>query len=80
MLLCDPAGRLQNNVNLMKELEKIKRVIEREVPGAPHDTLLVIDATTGQNGMSQAKAFLEATDVSGIVLTQFDGTANGGIV
>ena len=58
VLLCDTAGRLQNKVNLMKELEKIKRVIEREVPGAPHDTLLVIDATTGQNGMSQAKAFL----------------------
>ena len=80
VLLCDTAGRLQNKVNLMKELEKIKRVIEREVPGAPHDTLLVIDATTGQNGMSQAKAFLEATDVSGIVLTKLDGTAKGGIV
>ena len=80
VLLCDTAGRLQNKVNLMKELEKIKRVIEREVPGAPHDTLLVIDATTGQNGMSQAKAFLEATAVSGIVLTKLDGTAKGGIV
>ena len=80
VLLCDTAGRLQNKVNLMKELEKIKRVIEREVPGAPHDTLLVIDATTGQNGMNQAKAFLEATDVSGIVLTKLDGTAKGGIV
>lgn len=80
VLLCDTAGRLQNKVNLMKELEKIKRVIEREVPGAPHDTLLVIDATTGQNGMSQAKAFLEATDVTGIVLTKLDGTAKGGIV
>ena len=80
VLLCDTAGRLQNKVNLMKELEKIKRVIEREVPGAPHDTLLVIDATTGQNGMNQATAFLEATDVSGIVLTKLDGTAKGGIV
>lgn len=80
VLLCDTAGRLQNKVNLMKELEKIKRVIEREVPGAPHETLLVVDATTGQNGMSQAKAFLEATDVSGIVLTKLDGTAKGGIV
>ncbi len=80
VLLCDTAGRLQNKVNLMKELEKIKRVIEREVPGAPHETLLVIDATTGQNGMSQAKAFLDATDVTGIVLTKLDGTAKGGIV
>ncbi|MGL4338090.1 MAG: signal recognition particle-docking protein FtsY [Turicibacter sp.] len=80
VLLCDTAGRLQNKVNLMKELEKIKRVIEREVPGAPHDTLLVIDATTGQNGMSQAKAFLDATDVSGVILTKLDGTAKGGIV
>lgn len=80
VLLCDTAGRLQNKVNLMKELEKIKRVIEREVPGAPHETLLVIDATTGQNGMSQAKAFLDTTDVSGIVLTKLDGTAKGGIV
>lgn len=80
VLLCDTAGRLQNKVNLMKELEKIKRVIEREVPGAPHETLLVVDATTGQNGMNQAKAFLEATDVSGIVLTKLDGTAKGGIV
>ena len=64
----------------MKELEKIKKVISREVEGAPQDTLLVIDATTGQNGLSQAKAFLEATDVSGIVLTKLDGTAKGGIV
>ena len=80
VLLCDTAGRLQNKVNLMAELEKIKRVIKREVPGAPHETLLVIDATTGQNGMSQAKAFLEATNVSGIVLTKLDGTAKGGIV
>ena len=80
VLLCDTAGRLQNKVNLMKELEKIKRVISREVPGAPHETLLVIDATTGQNGMSQAKTFMEVADVSGIVLTKLDGTAKGGIV
>ena len=80
VLLCDTAGRLQNKVNLMKELEKVKRVIEREVPGAPHDTLLVVDATTGQNGLSQAKAFLETTNVSGIILTKLDGTAKGGIV
>ena len=80
VLLCDTAGRLQNKVNLMKELEKIKRVISREVDGAPHETLLVIDATTGQNGMSQAKTFMEVADVSGIVLTKLDGTAKGGIV
>ena len=80
VLLCDTAGRLQTKVNLMKELEKIKRVISREVEGAPQDTLLVIDATTGQNGLNQAKAFIEATEVSGIVLTKLDGTAKGGIV
>lgn len=80
ILLCDTAGRLQNKVNLMKELEKIKRVIEREVPGAPHEVLLVLDATTGQNAMVQAKTFKEATDVTGIVLTKLDGTAKGGIV
>ena len=80
VLLCDTAGRLQTKVNLMKELEKIKRVISKEVEGAPQDTLLVIDATTGQNGLSQAKAFIEATDVSGVVLTKLDGTAKGGIV
>ncbi|MFB6466610.1 signal recognition particle-docking protein FtsY [Cytobacillus sp. Hz8] len=80
ILLCDTAGRLQNKVNLMKELEKVKRVIEREIPGAPHEVLLVLDATTGQNAMIQAKTFKEATDVSGIVLTKLDGTAKGGIV
>jgi fused signal recognition particle receptor len=80
VLLCDTAGRLQNKVNLMKELEKIKRVIEREIPGAPHEVLLVLDATTGQNAMSQAKTFKEATNVTGIVLTKLDGTAKGGIV
>lgn len=80
VVLCDTAGRLQTKVNLMKELEKIKRVISREIDGAPQDTLLVVDATTGQNGLSQAKAFLEATDVTGVVLTKLDGTAKGGIV
>ena len=80
VLLCDTAGRLQTKVNLMTELEKMKKVISREVEGAPQDTLLIIDATTGQNGLSQAKAFIEATDVSGIVLTKLDGTAKGGIV
>ena len=80
VLLCDTAGRLQNKVNLMKELEKVKRVIEREIPGAPHEVLLVLDATTGQNAMTQAKQFSQTTDVSGIVLTKLDGTAKGGIV
>jgi fused signal recognition particle receptor len=80
ILLCDTAGRLQNKVNLMKELEKVKRVIEREVPGAPHEVLLVLDATTGQNALIQAKTFKEATNVSGIVLSKLDGTAKGGIV
>ncbi|WP_349410468.1 signal recognition particle-docking protein FtsY [Pseudalkalibacillus sp. SCS-8] len=80
VLLCDTAGRLQNKVNLMNELEKIKRVIGREIPGAPHEVLLVVDATTGQNAMSQAKTFSQATDVTGLVLTKLDGTAKGGIV
>jgi fused signal recognition particle receptor len=80
ILICDTAGRLQNKVNLMKELEKVKRVIEKEVPGAPHEVLLALDATTGQNALIQAKTFKEATNVSGIVLTKLDGTAKGGIV
>lgn len=80
ILLCDTAGRLQNKVNLMEELHKVFRVIGRELPDAPHETLLVLDATTGQNAMNQAKAFGEATNVSGIVLTKLDGTAKGGIV
>lgn len=80
VLLCDTAGRLQNKVNLMKELEKMHRVISREVVGAPQETLLVIDATTGQNGLSQAEAFLEATKVTGVILTKLDGTSKGGIV
>ena len=80
ILLCDTAGRLQNKVNLMNELAKMKRVLRSVLPDAPHETLLVIDATTGQNGMSQAKAFKEATDVSGVILTKLDGTSKGGIV
>lgn len=80
IVLCDTAGRLQNKTNLMKELEKIHRVISREVEDGPHETLLVIDATTGQNGLSQAKIFDDVTDISGIVLTKLDGTAKGGIV
>lgn len=80
ILLCDTAGRLQNKVNLMNELSKMRRVLQKECPNAPHETLLVIDATTGQNGMSQAKAFKEATDVTGVILTKLDGTSKGGIV
>lgn len=80
VLICDTAGRLQNKVNLMNELSKVKRVIEREIPDAPHEVLLVLDATTGQNALNQARTFSEATDVSGIVLTKLDGTAKGGIV
>lgn len=80
VLICDTAGRLQNKVNLMNELEKMNRIVKREVPDAPHETLLVIDATTGQNGVSQAVEFSKITDVSGLVLTKMDGTAKGGIV
>ncbi len=80
IVLIDTAGRLQNKVNLMKELEKINKVIGNFIENAPHETLLVIDATTGQNGISQAKAFKEATNITGIVLTKMDGTAKGGII
>ncbi len=80
VLICDTAGRLQNKVNLMNELEKMNRVITKEIPGAPHETLLVIDATTGQNGVSQAVEFSKITHVTGIVLTKMDGTSKGGIV
>lgn len=80
MVMIDTAGRLQNKSNLMEELAKINRVIKKVIPDAPHETLLVIDATTGQNGISQAKSFKEITDISGIVLTKLDGTAKGGIV
>ena len=80
IVLIDTAGRLQNKVNLMNELEKINKVINRLIPNAPHETLLVIDAATGQNGILQAQAFKEITNVTGIVLTKMDGTAKGGIV
>ncbi|MFA5526863.1 MAG: signal recognition particle-docking protein FtsY, partial [Acholeplasmataceae bacterium] len=80
VVLIDTAGRLQTKVNLMNELSKMKRVIQKTLPNAPQETLLVIDATTGQNGMRQAEVFKEATDVTGIILTKLDGTAKGGIV
>lgn len=80
VVLIDTAGRLQNKANLMSELEKINKVIGKVLPDAPHETLLVIDATTGQNGISQAKEFKKITDITGIVLTKLDGTAKGGIV
>ncbi|MEY8441208.1 signal recognition particle-docking protein FtsY [Lactobacillaceae bacterium 24-114] len=80
ILFVDTAGRLQNKVNLMKELAKMKRILTREIPDAPHEVLLVLDATTGQNALNQAKLFKESTDVTGIVLTKLDGTARGGIV
>ncbi|WP_338954527.1 signal recognition particle-docking protein FtsY [Spiroplasma endosymbiont of Polydrusus cervinus] len=80
VIIIDTAGRLQNKVNLMSELNKINRIIKREISDAPHETLLVIDGVTGQNGISQAKNFSEVTDVSGVVLTKMDGTAKGGVV
>ena len=80
VVIIDTAGRLHTQVNLMRELEKIRRVVEKQLPGAPHETLLVLDGTTGQNGLRQAEQFRDAVDVSGIVLTKLDGTAKGGIV
>jgi fused signal recognition particle receptor len=80
ILLIDTAGRLHTKVHLVEELKKIRRVIAREQPDAPHETLLVLDATTGQNGLQQARVFKEATDISGIVLTKLDGTAKGGVI
>lgn len=80
IVLIDTAGRLHNKINLMKELEKINKVIGTKINGAPHETLLVIDATTGQNGIMQAQSFKEITNITGIVLTKLDGTAKGGIV
>jgi len=80
VILCDTAGRLHNKANLMNELNKISRVIDRELPDADRETLLVLDATTGQNGLIQAKQFRESAGISGIVLTKLDGTAKGGIV
>jgi fused signal recognition particle receptor len=80
VVIADTAGRLQNRVNLMEELKKMNRIIDREVPGAPHETLLVLDATTGQNAVSQARLFHGAVGLTGIVLTKLDGTAKGGVV
>lgn len=80
ILIIDTAGRLQTKTNLMEELKKVRRVIEREIEGAPHEVLLVLDATTGQNAISQAKIFSQAVNVTGIVLTKLDGTAKGGVV
>lgn len=80
ILFVDTAGRLQNNVNLMQELAKMKRIIQREIPEAPQEVLLVLDATTGQNALQQARLFKDSTDVTGIVLTKLDGTAKGGII
>ena len=80
VVLIDTAGRLQNKDNLMRELEKVNRVIKKIIPASPHETLLVIDATTGQNGISQARSFKQITDITGIILTKLDGTAKGGIV
>ena len=80
VLICDTAGRLHTKKNLMEELKKISRIIDRELPNAKRENLLVLDATTGQNAVSQAKTFSEVTDISGIVLTKLDGTAKGGIV
>ena len=80
VVIIDTAGRLHNKSHLMQELSKIHRVIDKELPGAPHETLLVIDGTTGQNGVSQAAAFLEAAKVTGMVVTKLDGTAKGGVI
>lgn len=80
VIIIDTAGRLQNKTNLMKEISKVRKIIEREIPEAPHEVLLVVDATTGQNAISQARVFQEATSVTGIILTKLDGTAKGGIV
>ena len=80
ILICDTAGRLHNKVNLMQELNKIYRVIQKDVPNGPHEVLLVLDATTGQNALQQAKLFKESAGVTGIILTKLDGTAKGGIV
>jgi fused signal recognition particle receptor len=80
VLILDTAGRLHTKVNLMEELKKVRRVLSREIPGAPHETLLVLDATTGQNALVQARLFRDAVEVSGIALTKLDGTAKGGVV
>jgi len=80
VVLIDTAGRLHNKSHLMQELSKIRRVVEKELPGAPHETLLIIDVTTGQNGVNQAAAFLDAAKITGMVVTKLDGTAKGGVI
>ncbi|HUP48097.1 MAG TPA: signal recognition particle-docking protein FtsY [Thermoanaerobaculia bacterium] len=80
VVLIDTAGRLHNKAHLMQELSKVRRVIEKELPGAPHETLLILDGTTGQNGVTQAAAFLETANVTGMVVTKLDGTAKGGVI
>jgi fused signal recognition particle receptor len=80
VVIVDTAGRLHTKSNLMEELRKVRRVIAREVPGAPHETLLVLDAVTGQNGVVQARAFVDAVEVTGVILSKLDGTAKGGVV
>lgn len=80
VVIIDTAGRLHNKANLMEELKKVRRVIQREIPDAPHEVLLVLDATTGQNALNQARIFREAVDVTGVVLTKLDGTAKGGVI
>jgi len=80
VVIIDTAGRLHNKSHLMQELSKVRRVIEKELPGAPHETLLVLDGTTGQNGVNQAAAFLEAAKITGMVVTKLDGTAKGGVI
>lgn len=80
LVICDTAGRLQNKTNLMQELAKMKKVISKEIPSAPHEVFLIIDATTGQNGVLQAKAFKECTTLTGVVITKMDGTSKGGII
>ena len=79
-VILDTAGRLHTRVNLMEELKKVRRVVEREIPGAPHEVLLVLDATSGQNAIAQARTFKDAVEVTGIALTKLDGTAKGGVV
>lgn len=80
IVICDTAGRLQNKVNLMNELNKIHKVIATKIPYAPHETLLVLDATIGQNGVKQALSFYETSQITGIIITKMDGTAKGGIL
>ena len=79
MLICDTAGRLHNKKNLMEELKKINRIIDKEYPDAYRETLVVLDGTTGQNALAQARQFMDVADITGIILTKLDGTAKGGL-